>query len=134
MPSPTYAELTSPTAVRNHDLCPWIYFSKRLVEPADMNAIWLTVELKETMRYFDDDVDLLQYVLMQIQAANANVHSQAQHYIRPRCLSIPNMVMSDSYEVSQAEASRMVEFWIKEVKAGRAYLDRAVLFDPRYLR
>jgi hypothetical protein len=117
-------------ADRNPDLCPWMSGPDRLREAADEDAMWLTVELKESMNYLDDE-NLLRFVLTQIQVSNAVVDVRAQHYLRPRCLSIPSMGLSDTYAVCQAQTAELVEWWIGEIRAGTAYLDRGVLFGHR---
>ncbi|KAJ5129665.1 uncharacterized protein N7515_005704 [Penicillium bovifimosum] len=119
-----------PAASRNLALCPWVSRSGRVYERADADALWPTVELEDSLEYVDDEY-LLRFVLTQIQKSNVIVQIRAQHYIRPRCLSIPSDMVSDSYAVIQAEAARRVEWWIEQVKAGTAWLDRDVLFGPR---
>ncbi|KAJ5550576.1 hypothetical protein N7535_001481 [Penicillium sp. DV-2018c] len=119
------------TAPRNLNLSPWVHGCDRCIEPADEDALWLTIELQEPMQDLDD-MDLLMVVAMEISESRAFVTTRAQHYIRPRCLSIPcRMSPTYSYEVSRGEALRLVKWWFDEIKAGRAHLDRAVLFGPR---
>ncbi|KAJ5129631.1 uncharacterized protein N7515_005670 [Penicillium bovifimosum] len=111
-------------------LCPWRRSSGVLREVADLEATWLTVELEEGMIYLDDE-SLLRFVLTQIRSANAVVDIRAQHYIRPRCLSIPSKVISGSYASIQGEACRLLMWRIEQVRTGEAWLDRDVLFGPR---
>ncbi|KAJ5129747.1 uncharacterized protein N7515_005786 [Penicillium bovifimosum] len=130
-PPPSHLMATE-TAGRSleSDFCPWRSSSGILREVADLDATWLTVELEEGMISLDDE-SLLRFVLTQIRSANAVVDICAQHYIRPMCLSIPSRLISDSYAVIQAEASRLVMWRIKQVMTGKAWLDRRVLFGPR---
>ncbi|KAJ5130020.1 uncharacterized protein N7515_006059 [Penicillium bovifimosum] len=117
------------TADRNPGLCPWESSEGIIYEVADSDALWLTVELDASLNDLEDE-SLLRFVLTHIKMANAVVGPRAQHCIRPRCLSIPCRI-SDSYAESQAEASRLVLLWIGQVRAGKAWLDRDVLFGPR---
>ncbi|KAJ5583280.1 hypothetical protein N7535_001900 [Penicillium sp. DV-2018c] len=129
-PATVFVELALQTVPRNDELSPWIHMSERWPEPEDVDAIWLTVDLEEHMQDLDD-LNLLLFVATEILESRATVDGRAQHYIRPRCLSIPYMEISASYDVTQATAFRQVKWWCEEVKAGQCRLDRAVLFGPR---
>ncbi|KAJ5144024.1 uncharacterized protein N7515_002811 [Penicillium bovifimosum] len=135
MPHPPRSHPATRRAGRSLEsrFCPWRSSSGILHEVADLDARWMTVELEEGMIRLDDE-SLLRFVLTQIQLGNAVVDICAQHYIKPRCLSIPCRLISlvsDSYAVIQAETSRMVMWWIEQVILGKAWLDRRVLFAPR---
>ncbi|KAJ5550572.1 hypothetical protein N7535_001485 [Penicillium sp. DV-2018c] len=126
-------------ARRNHDLSPWKSKSKRLMEPADKETLWLTVELKEHTKLLNDDHRLLQYVIRNIRESNAVLDTRAQHYIRPMCLSIPCSMLPNPFETTNSnpdevcrnEAVGRVYSLIEKLRAGRLRIDRAVLFGPR---
>ncbi|KAJ5550574.1 hypothetical protein N7535_001483 [Penicillium sp. DV-2018c] len=135
MSNPNNLNLTSlsqalQAAPRNNDLSPWLYGTRRVMEPADEDAFWLTVELDEDMQHLDD-ASLLRFVATEIHKSRVVIDSRAQHYIRPRCLSIPCTEIWASYDVTQNQTFYRVKWWFEEVNAGRAQLDRAVLFGPR---
>ncbi|KAJ5129640.1 uncharacterized protein N7515_005679 [Penicillium bovifimosum] len=129
-PPPSYL-MTTATAGRNPDFCPWRSSHGVIYDTADSDALWLTVELSASMNALDD-TSLLQFVLRQIQMSHAQVDLRAQHYLRPGCLSLPAMVGSEgSYAECQAATSWVVIGWIEQVRAGTAWLDRNALFGPR---
>ncbi|KAJ5550159.1 hypothetical protein N7461_004857 [Penicillium sp. DV-2018c] len=120
--------LTHQTAPRNPNLSPWIHDSNRVVEPADEEALWVTVELGGYMQV--DDLKLLLFVATETYESRATVDARAQHYLRTRCLSIPCTLSSASYEASRDRTFKLVKWWFEEVRAGRARLDRGVLIGP----
>ncbi|KAJ5550568.1 hypothetical protein N7535_001489 [Penicillium sp. DV-2018c] len=138
MSSPSQSEPTPQTAPRNPTLCPWRKSSVLITEPEDEEASWLTIELKDHTQYLDDR-RLVLFMLRMIREDKAVIDRQAQHYIRPMCLSIPCKTVFSSYEtwivnpceIIRNEAVELLKGVLDEVSEGNIYLDRAVLFDSR---
>jgi hypothetical protein len=80
------------------------------------------------------DQMLLEFALREIHNFRAMIFREPQHWIRKECISFPIEVPMDceskeqEVRITMAGAAIAAQFWLEEVIAGRATLDRQRLF------
>ncbi|KAJ5494728.1 Cwf15/Cwc15 cell cycle control protein [Penicillium fimorum] len=108
-------------------------------DPTGDNISWVTVELPSSLYHTHTDELILEYVILEIQSGRAAIHRVAQHAFRYECISLPIDDLPASYSPAEArheimaQAEMLAEYWLIQVRAGKASLDRERIFSIGFM-
>ncbi|CAG8887952.1 unnamed protein product [Penicillium egyptiacum] len=105
----------------------------RIADPHDgmPDYCWVTAHLPESMSCDgQSDEEIMNLVLCKIQIGNVIIGDCALHSLGFHCLSLPVKGTSgESTGELLSDAETLAEWWLKQIRLGRACLDQYSIFE-----